>query len=109
MPECNAHLVAYQDACSRRMTGWSVGLGEKMNLYIEAWEKASFCCRPEEGLIIRSDRGSQYTSIAYRDVLEKHGLQQSMGEAGSCHDNAVAEPSRCGVMPYTFKSSRTTV
>ncbi len=44
------------------------------------------------GAIVHSDRGSQYTSGAYRAALEKHGIRQSMNsDAGRCHDNAHCE------------------
>jgi len=47
--------------------------------------------RPPPGLILHSDRGSQYTSAAYGDMLDQHALRQSIGRPGTCWDNAVAE------------------
>jgi putative transposase len=48
--------------------------------------------RPRKGaLIFHSDRGSQYASQDFRQVLEKHGLQASMSRKGNCWDNAVTE------------------
>ena len=45
-----------------------------------------------KGIILHSDRGSQYTSELYRTMLEKHGIKQSMNSAaGKCHDNARCE------------------
>ena len=41
--------------------------------------------------IVHSDRGSQFTSYLYREILVGHGLRQSMGRTGSCYDNARAE------------------
>ena len=46
---------------------------------------------PRAGLIHHSDRGSQYTSGAYRAELEAHGMMASMSGKGDCYDNAVAE------------------
>ena len=44
------------------------------------------------GAVVHSDRGSQYTSGAYRAALEKHGIRQSMNsDGGRCHDNARCE------------------
>mgnify|MGYP003384505280 FL=1 len=43
------------------------------------------------GLIVHSDRGSQYASTAHRDLLACHGLQASMSRTGNCWDNAVME------------------
>lgn len=45
--------------------------------------------QPSAGLIVHSDRGSQYASAAHRDLLARHGLQASMGRKGNCRDNAV--------------------
>lgn len=47
--------------------------------------------RPAAGLIFHSDRGSQYTSEAFRGLLERHGIRQSLSRPGQCWDNAVAE------------------
>jgi transposase InsO family protein len=44
-----------------------------------------------EGVIVHSDRGSQYCSMVYRDLIAKHQLTQSMSRKGNCWDNAVAE------------------
>ena len=46
---------------------------------------------PEPGLIFHSDRGSQYASCQFREVLEKKVFIQSMSRKGNCWDNAVAE------------------
>ena len=42
-------------------------------------------------MVWHTDRGSQYASYAHRDLLEKHGIIQSMNRKGNCWDNAVAE------------------
>ena len=47
--------------------------------------------RPAPGLIVHSDRGSQYASEAHRRLLERHGLRASMSRKGNCWDNAVME------------------
>lgn len=52
---------------------------------------ASEARRPAPGLIHHSDRGSQYTSHAYRTDLAAHGMIASMSGKGDCYDNAVAE------------------
>ena len=64
--------------------------------------RASLCCRTLEnarkaypditGCIIHSDRGSQYTSAEYRDIIGRYGIIQSMNsDGGRCHDNARCE------------------
>lgn len=73
-----------------------------LGLAIEDHMRASLCCHTVEnakkaypdiaGCIIHSDRGSQYTSIEYREKLRKFGIIQSMNSAGGrCHDNARCE------------------
>ena len=47
--------------------------------------------RPPEGLIHHSDRGRQYASYAYQELLRKYGITPSMGRSGNCYDNAYAE------------------
>ena len=47
--------------------------------------------RPGGTLIVHSDRGSQFASAAYRQVLAEHGLLASMSRAGNCYDNAFIE------------------
>ena len=47
--------------------------------------------RPGPGLIFHSDRGSQYTSTAFRDLLARHHVRQSVSRPRQCWDNAVAE------------------
>ncbi len=47
--------------------------------------------RPEEGLILHSDRGCQYTSGDFRKLLARHKIVQSLSRPGQCWDNAVAE------------------
>ncbi|WP_431735501.1 DDE-type integrase/transposase/recombinase [Cellulosispirillum alkaliphilum] len=46
---------------------------------------------PQPGVMIHSDRGTQYASEAFRAELEKHDFIQSMSRKGNCWDNAVAE------------------
>ena len=73
-----------------------------LGLAIEDNMKASLCCHTLEnakktypdikGCIIHSDRGSQYTSEEYREVIQRYGIIQSMNSAGGrCHDNARCE------------------
>jgi len=47
--------------------------------------------RPAEGLIHHSDRGRQYASYAYQELLREYGITPSMGRSGNCYDNANAE------------------
>ncbi len=47
--------------------------------------------RPPEGLIHHSDRGRQYASYAYQELLKEYGITPSMGRSGNCYDNAYVE------------------
>ena len=47
--------------------------------------------KPEQGLIMHTDRGSKYASIAYRNLMAKYGMTASMGRRADCWDNSVAE------------------
>jgi transposase InsO family protein len=47
--------------------------------------------RPARGLVVHSDRGSQFASAAYRQTLAAHGFVASMSRKGNCYDNAYIE------------------
>ena len=47
--------------------------------------------QPRPGLIVHTDRGSQYASQTHRDLLARHGAIASMSRKGNCWDNAVME------------------
>jgi len=60
-------------------------------LALDALRMALAQRRPQPGLIHHSDRGSQYASGDYQQLLAQHGLRGSMSRRGDCWDNAVAE------------------
>ncbi len=60
-------------------------------LVARAFERAVQAQRPAPGLLHHSDRGSQYASEAYRELLRSHGVEASMSRAGNCYDNAKME------------------
>ena len=68
-------------------------MGERMTqaLVGEALMRAVRAKRPAAGLIIHSDRGSQYCARDYRHQLERYGLHASMSRRGNCYDNAPME------------------
>ena len=61
-----------------------------MCLIEQAMEMALASRQPTEGLIFHSDRGSQYTSTAFRDLLARQQVRQSLSRPRQCWDNAVA-------------------
>jgi transposase InsO family protein len=85
------YLCAIIDLGSRRVAGWAMADHMRAELVCDALDMAVAARRPAPGLIFHSDRGSQYTSKAFRDLLVSHGMRQSLSRAGQCWDNAVAE------------------
>lgn len=85
------YLAVVIDLFSRRVVGWSMSSRMKASLVTDALRMAIWQCRPKPGLIVHSDRGSQYASKAYRRLLKKHGFVGSMSRKGNCWDNSVAE------------------
>lgn len=79
------------DLYSRRVVGWSMGCSMKADLVNQALLMALWQRKPDKGLIVHSDRGSQYASKSHRRILRQHGAKQSMSRKGDCWDNAVAE------------------
>lgn len=71
--------------------GYAMGSRMTKNLISESLFRAVSSKRPQAGLIHHSDRGSQYCSYGYRDLLEQFGIQASMSRRGNCYDNAVME------------------
>jgi putative transposase len=85
------YLAVVIDLCSRRVVGWAMSERLQQELASSALEMALLHRRPAAGVIHHSDRGSQYTSRAYRAQLEQAGLQASMSRVGMPYDNAVVE------------------
>ena len=79
------------DLYSRKVVGWAMSGRIDTALVVDALQMAFGRRRPWAGLIHHSDRGSQYASHAYRDLLKEHGMVCSMSGKGACLDNAVAE------------------
>ncbi len=85
------YLCVILDLYSRRVVGWSLGTKLGTDLVTRALWMAITQRRPPRGLVMHSDRGVQYTSGAFRRVLNAHGMRQSMSRKGDCWDNACAE------------------
>lgn len=86
------YLVLFTDGCSRRIVSWEVGTVMDTSFVLRAFDKALADLAPEPGqLVVHSDRGSQYTSRAFRDRSFAAGVIPSVGRTGSCYDNAQAE------------------
>jgi transposase InsO family protein len=85
------YLAAITDACSRRVVGWSMAGHLRTSLITAALDMALARRRPGSGLVHHSDRGTQYTSLAFGRRLREAGIAASMGSTGDCYDNAMAE------------------
>ena len=87
------YLATVLDLCSRRVVGWSMSHRMQTNLVADALKMAikhrGVYLMPS--LLWHSDRGSQYASIEYQQLLRQHGITGSMSRKGNCWDNAVAE------------------
>ena len=86
-------LAVVIDLFSRKVVGWSMRQDMQRDLVIDALEMAWFKRNPGKlaGLIFHSDRGSQYASDDFREVLKEHGITPSMSRKGNCWDNACSE------------------
>jgi len=89
--ETFVYLAVVLDAFSRRVVGWQLGTTLKAELAVEALRKALESRRPPTGLMHHSDRGVQYASGVYVELLEAHGAVISMSRRGNPYDNARAE------------------
>lgn len=85
------YLATVIDLFSRRIVGWSMDNKMKTSLVNDALLMALWQRKPERGLLWHTDRGSQYASDSHRQLLQTHGITQSMSRKGNCWDNAVAE------------------
>jgi putative transposase len=85
------YLAIVIDAYSRKVVGWSMAGHLRAELVIKALEMAVWNRQPSPGLRHHSDHGSQYTSLAFGQRLEKASILGSMGNVGDALDNALAE------------------
>jgi putative transposase len=85
------YLAVVLDLYSRLVVGWSMSAHCDEELVENAFHMALARRRPKAGLLHHSDRGSQYSSRAYRLLLEEAGITVSMSHKGNCWDNAAME------------------
>jgi transposase InsO family protein len=85
------YLAVWQDKVTRRIIGWSLAETMTQDLVISALRTATRKGFIETGAIVHSDRGSQYASKGFRELLRIEGFRQSMSGKGNCYDNAQAE------------------
>jgi transposase InsO family protein len=85
------YLAVVLDAFSRRVIGWALGRTLEARLAIVALQMALRERTPAAGLVHHSDRGVQYASREYTDLLKQHQVQISMSRRGNPYDNAACE------------------
>ena len=84
-------LAVILDAFSRRVVGWALDSSLHTELVLKALRMAITERQPAAGLVHHSDRGVQYASQAYIELLEQHGMEPSMSRLGNPYDNARCE------------------
>ena len=86
-------LAVVMDLFSRRIVGWSMQDNMRSEIVIDALEMAWFQRSPDKdrSLIFHSDRGSQYASREFSQVLRELRITPSMSRKGNCWDNACSE------------------
>ena len=85
------YLAVVLDAFSRRVIGWALGRTLEASLAVAALRMALTERRPKAGLVHHSDRGVQYASIDYTQILKQHAVTISMSRKGNPYDNASCE------------------
>jgi transposase InsO family protein len=85
------YLSTIMDLYSRKIVGWSMENRITQELVSEALHMAIKQGKPSQGLLLHSDRGSQYASDYYQILLARNGIFSSMSRKGNCWDNAVME------------------
>jgi len=85
------YVVAVLDVFTRRIVGWAMHECLDASLAVKALLMAIEQRRPPPSLIVHSDRGSQFASAAFRQILAAHQLLASMSRKGNCYDNAFIE------------------
>ncbi|NJP98946.1 IS3 family transposase [Nonomuraea sp. FMUSA5-5] len=85
------YLAVVLDVFSRRIVGWAMADHMRTELVTDALAMAIHQRRPEAGVIHHSDKGSQYTSVAFGQRCEQAGVLPSTGRTGTCFDNAITE------------------
>ena len=85
------YLAVVLDVWSRRVVGWAIKSHPRTELVRDALAMAISNRKPRTPVIHHSDRGAQYTSLAFGKHCREAGIVQSMGSAGNAYDNAMCE------------------
>jgi putative transposase len=85
------YLAGHKDLFNGEIVGYAMGERITKNLVSQSLFRAVAAKRPAEGLIHHSDRGSQYCSYEYQELLGQFEMRSSMSRKGNCYDNAPME------------------
>jgi putative transposase len=85
------YLVSVMDLFSRQVIGWAMGEHHDADLATSALDMAIGRARPAAGLIVHSDRGSEFANAKFHGRAAKANIRLSMSSTGNCYDNAAAE------------------
>jgi transposase InsO family protein len=85
------YLAGHKDVFNGEIVGYAMGERLSKNLINQSLFRAVTAKRPPKGLLHHSDRGSQYCSYEYRQILAQLGVRVSMSGKGNCYDNAPME------------------
>lgn len=85
------YLAVVIDLYNRDVVGWSMSPSLHSNLVVDAMRMALTKCNPKTKFIFHSDRGSQYASEVFRELLNSKNLIPSMSRRGNCYDNCFVE------------------
>ena len=85
------YLAGVKDIYTKELVGYAINKRMTTDLVCRALNMAIKNKRPNQQLIVHSDRGSQYCSHAYHKIIKQHKLKGSMSRRGNCFDNAPIE------------------
>jgi len=85
------YLAGILDLCGKEIAGWSMGERMTKELVIRCLRQARGRRGNPKGVLLHSDRGSQYCSKEYQKLLKEHNYVCSMSRKGNCYDNAPME------------------
>ncbi len=85
------YLTTIPDLFSRRIVGWKISERIDAQLATDALQMALTLRQPSPGLIVHTDRGSQFCSEAFQNLISEHDGKPGMSRKGNCWDNAVME------------------
>ena len=85
------YLALITDLYSRKIVGYDISNSLELNGCVRALNKAIYQAKNSNGLIHHSDRGIQYCSNKYTQILKRNNIKISMTEENHCYENAIAE------------------